>query len=101
QWSDCRREPRSMCVVAEATRRRHEIESSIRRRDRRRIIREWALHRQDVVFGTDRRRCGEYGAGERQDNEGDRPGVRQSPSVGGRGDSTLPYIVSIGPAIRI
>jgi len=36
-----------------ATRRRGEIESSIRRRDRRRIIREWALHRQDGIFGTD------------------------------------------------
>ena len=34
-------------------RRRPEIESSIRRRDRYRIIREWALYRQDVVFGTD------------------------------------------------
>jgi len=29
-------------------RRRPEIEPSIRRRDRRRVIREWALHRQDV-----------------------------------------------------
>src|SRR5262245_19701121 len=29
-----------------------------------------------------------------KDNEGDRPGVRLSPSVGGRGDSTLPYMVS-------
>src|SRR5215813_3422215 len=28
--------------------------SLIRRRDRRRIIREWALHRQDEIFGTDR-----------------------------------------------
>jgi hypothetical protein len=37
-----------------ATRRRHEIEPSIRRRGRRRIIREWALHRQDRIFGTDR-----------------------------------------------
>jgi transcriptional regulator with GAF, ATPase, and Fis domain len=37
-----------------ATRRRREIESSIRRRDRRRIIREWALHCQDGIFGTDR-----------------------------------------------
>jgi hypothetical protein len=27
--------------------------SAIRRRDRRRIIREWALHRQDGIFGTD------------------------------------------------
>jgi len=35
-------------------RRRREIESSIRRGDRRRIIREWALHRQDGIFGTDR-----------------------------------------------
>jgi hypothetical protein len=42
-----------MCVVAEATRRRHEIESSIRRRDLRRIIGELALHRQDEIFGTD------------------------------------------------
>jgi hypothetical protein len=42
-----------MCVVAEATRRRGEIESSIRRRDRRRIIREGALHRQDEIFGMD------------------------------------------------
>jgi hypothetical protein len=36
-----------------STRRQREFESSIRRRDRRRIIREWALHRQDVVFDTD------------------------------------------------
>ncbi len=36
-----------------ATRRRRELESSIRRRDRRRIIGEWALHRQDGIFGTD------------------------------------------------
>jgi hypothetical protein len=36
-----------------ATRRRPEIEPSIRRIDRRRIIREWALHRQDGIFGTD------------------------------------------------
>jgi hypothetical protein len=42
-----------MRVVAEATRRRPDFESSIRRRDRRRIIREWALHRQDEIFGTD------------------------------------------------
>ena len=35
------------------TRRRGKIESSIRRRDRRRIIREWALHRQDGIFGMD------------------------------------------------
>jgi hypothetical protein len=34
------------------TRRRPDFESSIRRRDRRRIIREWALHRQDGIFGT-------------------------------------------------
>ena len=40
------------CCIA--TRCRRDLESSIRRRDRRRIIREWALHRQDVVFGTDR-----------------------------------------------
>jgi hypothetical protein len=39
------------CCIA--TRRRREIESSIRRRDRRRIIREWALHRQDEIFDTD------------------------------------------------
>jgi len=31
-----------------------EIESSIRRRDRRRIVREWTLHSQDGIFGTDR-----------------------------------------------
>src|SRR5215475_3826539 len=37
-----------------ATRHRRELESSIRRRDRRRIIREWALHRQDGIFDTDR-----------------------------------------------
>jgi hypothetical protein len=43
-----------MRVGAEATRRRREIESSIRRRDRRRIIREWDLHRQDGVFGMDK-----------------------------------------------
>src|SRR5215510_7527484 len=43
-----------MRVVAEATRRRPDFESSIRRRDRRPIIREWALHRQDGIFGTDR-----------------------------------------------
>ena len=42
-----------MRIVAEATRRQREIESSIRRRDRRRIIRDWALHRQDGIFGTD------------------------------------------------
>ncbi len=36
-----------------ATRRRRELESSIGRRDRRRIIGEWALHRQDGIFGTD------------------------------------------------
>jgi hypothetical protein len=36
------------------TRRRREIESSIRREDRSRIIIEWALHRQDGIFGTDR-----------------------------------------------
>jgi hypothetical protein len=36
-----------------ATRRRPEIESSIRRRYRRRVIREWVLHRQDRIFGTD------------------------------------------------
>jgi hypothetical protein len=42
-----------MCVVAEATRRRRVIELSIRRRDRRRIIGEWALHRYDGIFGTD------------------------------------------------
>ena len=35
------------------TRRRRVIELSIRRRDRRRIIGEWALHRQDGIFGTD------------------------------------------------
>jgi hypothetical protein len=40
--------------MAEATSLRRELESSIRRRDRRRIIREWALHRQDGIFGTDR-----------------------------------------------
>jgi len=32
--------------------RRRDLESSIRRRDRRRITREWALHRQDGIFGT-------------------------------------------------
>src|SRR5262249_55660270 len=37
-----------------ATRHRRDIESSIRRRDRRRVSREWALHRQDGIFGTDR-----------------------------------------------
>jgi len=36
-----------------ATRRRREIDSSIGRRDRRRIIGELALHRQDGIFGTD------------------------------------------------
>ncbi len=36
-----------------ATRRRRDLESSIRRRDRRRIIGEWALHRQGGIFGTD------------------------------------------------
>src|SRR5262245_13613405 len=44
-----------MCVVAEATRRRRALESSIRRRDWRRIIREQALHRQDIIFGTNTR----------------------------------------------
>jgi hypothetical protein len=39
-----------------ATRRRPDYESSIRRRDQRRIIRELALHRQGGIFGTDRRR---------------------------------------------
>jgi hypothetical protein len=43
-----------MRIVVEAMRRRREIESSIRRRDRRRIIGELALHRQDGIFGTDR-----------------------------------------------
>jgi hypothetical protein len=42
-----------MRIVAEATRRRRELESSIRRCDRRHNIREWALHRQDGIFGTD------------------------------------------------
>src|SRR5215510_731331 len=42
-----------MRVVAEAARRRRDLESSIRRRDRLRIIREWAPHRQDGIFGTD------------------------------------------------
>jgi len=42
-----------MRIVAEATRRRRELESSIRRGDRRRIIGEWAFHRQDGIFGTD------------------------------------------------
>src|SRR5262249_1995154 len=37
-----------------ATCRRPEFESSIRRRDRHLIIREWALHSQDGIFGTDR-----------------------------------------------
>jgi hypothetical protein len=37
------------------TRRQREIESSIRRGDRRRVIREWALHRQDGIFGMDSR----------------------------------------------
>jgi hypothetical protein len=37
-----------------ATRRRRGIESSIRRRGRRRIIREWALLPQDRIFGMDR-----------------------------------------------
>jgi hypothetical protein len=46
-----------------ATRRRREIKPSIRRRDRRRIIRKWALHRQDVVFSMDRL------GGERQKNK--------------------------------
>jgi hypothetical protein len=45
--------------VIGATRRRPDFEPSIRRGDRRRIIREWALHRQDVVFGTDRVVIGE------------------------------------------
>jgi hypothetical protein len=42
-----------MRIVAEATRRRRELESSIRRRDRRRIIGERALHGQVGIFGTD------------------------------------------------
>jgi hypothetical protein len=42
-----------MRIVAEATRRRRELESSIQRRDRRRIIGERALHCQDGIFGTD------------------------------------------------
>ena len=37
-----------------AMRRQSDFESSIRRRDRRRIIRKWALHRQDGIFGSDR-----------------------------------------------
>jgi hypothetical protein len=48
-----RRGLRLMRIVAEATRRRRELESSIRRGDRRRIIGEWAFHRQDGIFGTD------------------------------------------------
>jgi hypothetical protein len=36
------------------TRRRRELESSIRRRDRRRIIGEWAFHPQEGIFNTDR-----------------------------------------------
>src|SRR5262249_3394389 len=36
-----------------ATCRRPEFESSIRRRDRHLIIREWGLHSQDGIFGTD------------------------------------------------
>ena len=44
-----------MRIVAEATRRRPELESSIRRRDRRRIIGERALHSQDGIFGADTR----------------------------------------------
>src|SRR6266545_3818374 len=36
-----------------ATRRRPDFELSIRRRDRRRIIREWALHRQEEIFGAE------------------------------------------------
>src|SRR5262245_33572244 len=43
-----------MGVVAEATRRRPDYESAIRRRDRRRIIREWAFHRQGGIFDTDK-----------------------------------------------
>ena len=43
-----------MCVVAEATGRRPDFDLSIRRRDRLRIIREWALHRQDGIFDMDR-----------------------------------------------
>jgi hypothetical protein len=43
-----------MRIGAEATRRRREIEPSIRRGDRRRIIRECVLHRQDGVFGMDK-----------------------------------------------
>ena len=42
-----------MRIVAEATRRRRELEASIRRRDRRRIIVECAIHRQDEIFDTD------------------------------------------------
>src|SRR5262245_6317917 len=37
-----------------ATCRRPEFESSIRRRDRHLIIREWVLHSQDGIFGTDK-----------------------------------------------
>ena len=43
-----------MCVVAEATRRLCVIELSIRRRGRRHIIGEWALHRYDGIFGIDK-----------------------------------------------
>src|SRR5262249_49362240 len=42
-----------------ATCRRPEFESSIRRRDRRLIIREWVLHSQDGIFGTDTGGCDE------------------------------------------
>jgi hypothetical protein len=49
---DCRRGLRLICAVAEATRHRRELDSSIRRRDWRRIIGEWAFHRQDGIFGT-------------------------------------------------
>jgi hypothetical protein len=41
-----------MRIVAEASRRRRVIELSIRRRDRRRIIGEGALHRCDGIFGS-------------------------------------------------
>src|SRR5262249_43438133 len=41
-------------VHCRATCRRPVFESSIRRRDRHLIIREWVLHSQDGIFGTDR-----------------------------------------------
>ena len=59
------------------TRRRREIESSIRRGDRRRIIREWALNRQDGIFGMDRSVRNREKAGEKISIAGMKAGIKE------------------------